>query len=211
MKKALVAALSLALTGNALAQTDEDRELSYNEKSVLSVGLVSFDSSDFEGHSVEFETSLLKLGKTKLFGEKSSFYGGARYITGSKEDSNNSNLTESEVYFGFRMNIGGDGWIFLEDGYLEQKLDSANGFTRATSSVSRFGIEDIIFKKWLPSKSGDQDGISIRAAVEKYNNFDEDYEGYRIDLGYKSPVSIYYKNSFSGDELIYGINFTHVF
>jgi len=211
MKNAVLLALSALFISDLAAQTDESRELNYNEKSALSLGLVTYGSSDFEGQGIEFQTTLAKFDDSKWLGEKASLYAGGQYATGSHNNATNVSLTESEVYLGLRVNVAGDSWIFIEDGYLQQKHQVGESFTRANSEVTRFGIEDTILKTWLPSKSGEQNGINLRVAIEMYERFEQDYEGYRIDLGYKSPISMYYKNNFSGDESVYGFNFTHVF
>ncbi|REL25601.1 hypothetical protein DXX93_02905 [Thalassotalea euphylliae] len=211
MKKILATLLSTLVMSTAAAEPKVERELAHNEKTSLSVGLMSFDSSELDGQSLGYETTLLRLGKTRFFGEKSSLYMGTRYLTGETDNTMNSDLTESESYVGLRMSFGGDNWLFIEEGYLVQKEQTTNQFFRANSDVLRFGIENNILTNWLSEHTRLESGINIRVAIEMYDNFDEDYEGYRIDLGYKSPFALFYQNDFSNNEPVFGINFTHTF
>ena len=190
----------------------ESPRADFNDRTVLSVGLVGSDSSkDFQGQSLAFETTLATLPESRLLLGKTNIYVGAEYFRGNKHDNLDSELTESEVRLGLRMNIAPGSWIFFEEGYVQQKQESSGVFRRADSSSSRLGFEEVILEDFLPSKQGKPAGLTVRVAAETYQNFDSTYSGYRVDLGYKSPVSFFFKRDFSGDEQTYGFNFTHLF
>lgn len=193
-------ATSVAAQSNQTQQTDR----------FFSIGFAAFDSSKIEGHIAQLETNLIELPETDLWGEHAILYAGAHYLSGNdgKTDTN-ADVTATEVYYGIKSLVAADTWLFIEDGMLQQKRTSPAGFDRTSSDTFRLGMEHVFFKELLPAKANKKmSGINIRLAYEKYHSFAEQYQGYRIDVGYRGPVSIFYRNDFSGGESILGVNFT---
>lgn len=206
MKLVLSTIMTGLLVVSAAAQANQTEQTSR----FFSIGLTAFDSSKIEGLSAQLETDIIKLPETDLWGEHAIVYVGAHYLSGNdnKVDTN-ADLTTTEVYSGIKALVAEDTWLFIEDGLLQQKRTSQSNFTRTSSDVFRFGMERVFFKELIAAKANKKTpGINIRLAYEKYNDLVEEYEGYRIDVGYRGPVSIYYRNDFSGDESVFGVNFT---
>lgn len=202
--------LSTIMTGLLVASVAVQAKQTEPTSSFFSIGFTAFDSAKIEGLNAQLETNIIDLPETDLWGEHAILYAGAHYLSGNdnKADSN-ADLTATEVYSGIKALVAEDTWLFIEEGLLQQKRTSQSNFVRTSSDTFRLGVEHVFFKELLPAKANKQKpGINVRLAYEKYNHSAEQYEGYRIDVGYRGPVSIFYRNDFSGDESVFGVNFT---